>query len=464
VDDEEVEEQHRRRTEKTAIDSFLVRLSDAEYDTHVTDEQARAWYEANPERYARPAGRMIRTMLIDRQSQLAKIQPTEDELRAQYSTSTARYSHPEQARASHILFRVAPDAEPQARAAARAKAEAAFGRIRGGEGFAAVARELSEDTLSAERGGDLGWFGRGQMVAPFEAAAFGTPQNEIAPITETDFGIHVIQVTGSRPAGTTPFEEVRAQVEQEYRLRSAEERVAREAERIRAKIASADRFDSVATEESLRVDRRFASPSEGLVDLGLSPEAQAAVLALEPGVVSQPLRSSRGLVLALVDQLVPAGTAPYEEVEARVKGDVIDTRSREAALTLAREALERSRDLRAAARVAGREVESSGDLAPGDSEPAWGGDSPELRAALFAPDAAVSRRGVVPVPAGALVYEITRRVPFDATAFAAARSALETELLEERRGALVRSILERLRRRSDIVINQPLVEQIDGSG
>ena len=464
VDDRELEDLHRRRTEKTAIDSFLVRLSDATYDTQVTDEQARAWYDAHPERYTRAAGRMIRTILIDRQSQAAKIEPTEDELRSQYAASAARYAHPEQVRASHILFRVTPDADAATKATARAKAEAALARIRGGEGFATLASTLSEDTLSAERGGDLGWFARGQMVAPFESAAFATAVNEIAPITETDFGIHVIQVTGSRPAGTAPFEEVRAQVEQEVRLRAAEERVVTEADRIRAKMTSADRFDAVVAEEGLRLDRRFVSASEGLAELGLAPESQATVLALEPGVVSPPLRSSRGFVLTVVDRLVPAGTAPYEDVEGRVKGDVIDARSHEAALAVARDALDRGRDLKAAARIAARDVESSNDLAPGDSAPAWGGDSPELRAALFGPDVAVGRRGIVAVPAGALVYEVTRRVPFEQEAFASARSALRAELLQERQGALVRSLVDQLRRRRDVVINQPLVEQIDGAG
>jgi len=462
VDDGELEELHRRRTEKTAIDSFLVRLSDGAYDTQVSDEQARAWHAAHAERYARAAGRTIRSVLIDRQVQAAEVQPTDEELRAHYASSAARFAHPEQRRASHILFRVEPGADAAAKAAARAKAEAALERIGGGEGLATLARVLSEDTLSAERGGDLGWFGPGQMVAPFDSAAFATDVNGIAPITETDFGIHVIQVTGSRPAGTAPFEEVRAQVEQEFRPRAAEDRVTAEATRIRAKISAAERFDAVALEESLRVDKRFVSPSEGLQDLGLAPDAQASVLALDPGVVSQPLRSSRGLLLVVVDQLVPAGTAPFEEVAGKVRGDMLDARSRDAALASARSALARAGDLRAAARALGREVESSGDLAPGQSLPAWGGDSPELRVALFGADVPVGSRGVVAVPAGALGYEVTRRVPVDPGAFASAKAALLDELRAERQNSLVRSLVDQLRRSREIVINEPLVGQLDG--
>ncbi len=463
IDDRDLEDLHRQRTEKTAVDSFLVRLSDATYDTQVTAEQARQYYDAHPERYTRAAGRKIRYVLIDRQSQAAQIQATDDELRSHYTSSAERYAHPEQRRASHILFRIDPGADAgTAKAAARAQADAALARIGRGEGFATLARELSQDKLSAERGGDLGWFARGQMVGPFENAAFATDVDKIAPITETDFGFHVIQVTGARAAGTAPFEEVRAQVEQEYKSRKAEERVTSAASRIRAKISSAERLEPVASEESLRVEKRFVSPSEGLQELGLAPEAQTAVLTLDPGAVSQPVRSTRGLLIAVVDELVPPGQAPFEDVEARVRGDVIDARSHEAALAAARRAMGGARELRAAARTAAREVESSGDLAPGQSQPAWGGDSPELRAALFGPDVQVGQRGVVAVPAGALVYEVTRRVPFDPVAFAGAKTALRDELRQQRESSLVRSLVEQLRRKREIVINEPLVQQLDG--
>ena len=174
------------------------------------------------------------------------------------------------------------------------------------------------------------------------------------------------------------------------------------------------------------------------------------------------VRSARGLMIAVVDELVPAGRAPFEDVEIRVRGDVLDARSHDAALAVARRAMAGARDLRAAARSAGREVESSGDLAPGQSQPAWGGDSPELRAALFGADVPVGLRGVVAVPAGALAYEVTRRVPFDPAAFTSAKAGLRDELRQQRQSSLVRSLVEQLRQKREIVINEPLVQQLDG--
>ncbi|MFM2129013.1 MAG: Peptidyl-prolyl cis-trans isomerase [Pseudomonadota bacterium] len=104
----------------------------------------------------------------------------------------------DQVRASHILLMYAGSARSRATRSkdeALAEIEALAARIKGGEDFADIARELS-DCPSGQRGGDLGSFGRGQMVRPFEDAAFGMAVGETSGVIETDFGYHLIQRTG----------------------------------------------------------------------------------------------------------------------------------------------------------------------------------------------------------------------------------------------------------------------------
>lgn len=105
-----------------------------------------------------------------------------------------------QLRARHILLRVPADATPAQRDSVRALAESLRTRAAGGADFAALATEFSQDPGSAARGGDLGFFGRGQMVAPFESAAFALEPGQISPVVESPFGYHVIRAEERRQA------------------------------------------------------------------------------------------------------------------------------------------------------------------------------------------------------------------------------------------------------------------------
>jgi peptidyl-prolyl cis-trans isomerase C len=126
----------------------------------------------------------------------------------------------ERVRARHILLRIPDGADEADAAAVRELAEDLRRRAAAGEDFAALAREHSEDPGSAERGGDLNFFGRGTMVAPFEEAAFALEPGEVSDVVETQFGFHVIRVE-ERDSPT--LDDVRAQLRQEIQ----QERTAR---------------------------------------------------------------------------------------------------------------------------------------------------------------------------------------------------------------------------------------------
>ncbi len=130
--------------------------------------------------------------------------PTDDELMAYFEQNASTYGTEEQIRASHILV---PD---------RAKAEQILAQLNAGADFATLAQQNSIDTGSAAKGGDLGWFSRGQMVAEFETAAFALAVGETSGIVQTQYGYHIIRVT-DRKAGTSPnFAEVKDKVKADY--------------------------------------------------------------------------------------------------------------------------------------------------------------------------------------------------------------------------------------------------------
>lgn len=142
----------------------------------------------------------------------AKFQPTEQEIRQYYERfRNSRFTHREQVHARHILLSVSENAGAKTKAQVRAQAEQLLARLRKGADFAKLARQDSDDDGNKFKGGDLGFFSRGQMVKPFEEAAFKLKPGELA-IAETRFGYHVIRVDEIKPAHVDTLQEARAAI------------------------------------------------------------------------------------------------------------------------------------------------------------------------------------------------------------------------------------------------------------
>jgi peptidyl-prolyl cis-trans isomerase C len=140
-------------------------------------------------------------------------EPTDAEAKDFYEKNPQHFDQPEQVRASHILFKLEPNANPEQITAAMKKAEQAIGRAKK-EDFGKLAQELSEDPGSKVRGGDLDFFPRkGAMVEPFAEAAFKLKKDEVTPEpVRSDFGYHVIKVTDRKPASKQAFEAAKPQI------------------------------------------------------------------------------------------------------------------------------------------------------------------------------------------------------------------------------------------------------------
>lgn len=130
-----------------------------------------------------------------------------------YRQNPERFNQAESVHASHILIGLPQNATAAQKASAKAQAQAALKKLRGGEDFASVAKATSNDS-SAENGGDLGFVPRGQTVPAFEEAAFQLKPGAISGIVETQFGFHIIKVHEKRAARTAPFAEVSGQIKE----------------------------------------------------------------------------------------------------------------------------------------------------------------------------------------------------------------------------------------------------------
>ncbi|MEA2080735.1 MAG: peptidylprolyl isomerase [Pseudomonadota bacterium] len=162
----------------------------------------------------------------------ATITITDEEISVFYKANIDRMSTPEQVRARHILIKLEAD-DDDARKAAREKIVAVQQALQKGENFALLAKERSEGP-SATKGGDLGFFGHGQMVPPFEEAAFALQPGEISDIVETRFGFHIIKLEERHQGHTVPVEEASGQIRQYLKQQQLQATVEKFIEDLRA--------------------------------------------------------------------------------------------------------------------------------------------------------------------------------------------------------------------------------------
>lgn len=174
---------------------------------------AQAFYDANQKRFELPEQVRIEYVVLDPEAVRAQVALKDDELRAWYAANTERFQQPEERRASHILILADKDAPQAEQDKARARADEVLAKLKAAPGdFARLAKDYSQDPGSAAKGGDLGFFGRGAMVKPFEEAVFGLKEGETSGLVRSDFGWHIIRVTGIKGGKHKSFEEARAEV------------------------------------------------------------------------------------------------------------------------------------------------------------------------------------------------------------------------------------------------------------
>ena len=209
------------------------RWSAADYAAQVVvaDADLENYYKENPERFRTVENVDLEFLVLDLASLQSRIELPEQDLKTYYEQNLQRLSGQEQRRASHILINAAkeqPEAEKQK---ARAKAEELLAVVKKApKTFAEVARKNSQDTGSAQNGGDLDFFSRGAMVKPFEDAAFALKKGDISDIVTSDFGFHIILLTDVKLPAVPSFESMRPQLEADLRKQQAQRQFAELAE------------------------------------------------------------------------------------------------------------------------------------------------------------------------------------------------------------------------------------------
>lgn len=259
---------------------------------------------------------------------------TEEEFRQLFATYLMRQKLEEKApltfdttdeavKVSYILIKPEPEVPLiQREADALKKVQDARKRIvEGGEDFATVAKEVSEDPGSAENGGDLGCFGKGQMVPEFEEAAFSLEKGEVSQPVKTDFGFHIIQVYDKPNDEQVCARHILARVDRtpdKAAIEKAQEEARKEAEEVKARLEAGEDFATVAKEVSDDPTTAEKGGDLGWVFRGQMGEAfDQVAFSLEPGQIGGPIEMNDGYAIIRVEEKDPNHPVDEQELESR---------------------------------------------------------------------------------------------------------------------------------------------------
>ena len=295
-----------------------------------TDAEVEAYYKdpAHAGQFQAPEEASIEYLVLDLDAVKKGITVSDEDLRKYYAQNEKRYTSAEERRASHILVKADKDAPKAERDKARAKAEALLADVRKTpDAFAEIARKNSDDEGSAPKGGDLDFFGRGAMVKPFEDAAFGLKAGETSGIVESDFGYHIIRVTGARGGEKKSFESVRPEIETEVRNQLAQKQFADAAVQFDDTVytqsdslkPAADKW-KLEIRKAQHVVRAPSAPASGALT---NPKFLEALFSSD---ATRDKRNTKAidiganqLAAGRVVQYVPAHQLPFAEVKEKVK-------------------------------------------------------------------------------------------------------------------------------------------------
>lgn len=449
--------------EKVALKFVALKGSDLIAEAKVTDEDVQRHYDAHAESFREPDRMRIEFAVYTDEDFVPKMQVSNEEVEAYYNAHPAEFSLPERVRARHILLRVDENAPEEEKAPVRKKAEELVAKAKGGSDFAELAKKHSEDQGSAPSGGDLGFFGRGQMVPPFEAVAFSLEPGSVSDIVETNFGLHIIKVEAKEEARQQSLDEVRHALRVRLAREKAHEHARNQATTDRNKVAAGESFDTLVQAAGATVMKPppFAveEPIEGI---GVTPLNQA-VFSVQAGETGPVVEVPRGFAIfkaiEKVASHVPELAAIRSKVEQAAKAEKANELAKEKAEKLLAEAKTAGFD--AAAKTLGLSIEETMAFTRAGSFVPKIGMAADLKQASFAlsQDNPLAP-AVYNVDGAYVVAALHERIPAPDAQFEEQKTSLVAQAENQRRNQVLEEFLDNLKAKATVELNETYLARI----
>ncbi len=331
-----------QRDVKVSTVSFQSFMSQAK----VADAEVKEYYEQNKSQFQVQEQAKVEYARFSADDLLAKVEVSKEEVSSYYQGHQNEFGTPEERRAAHILISVKPAASQAEQDAAKAKASQLLQQARKNPAkFAELAKENSQDPGSAPNGGDLGFFGRGMMVKPFDDAVFALKPGEISGLVKSDFGYHIIKLIAIKPSRILQFDEAREGIANKLRQQKAADLFAEMADKFSNTVyEQSDSLKPAADLVGVKIERsgwlNKGKPEGGLWtqkmlqaifnDEVVKNKRNTAAIEVEPNV----------LVAARILDYKPASVRPLSEVQESIRQTLLRQKATDLAVKQGKAVLE----------------------------------------------------------------------------------------------------------------------------
>ncbi|MBI2413206.1 MAG: SurA N-terminal domain-containing protein [Deltaproteobacteria bacterium] len=467
VTDDEVKAAYKKEMSKVNLSYAAFDGDRLKSSIKVTDEEGQAFLKTNGSAFMVPVKIKAFYAFIGYKDAAAKAKATDEDVKAFYEKNKDQFALPERVKARHILVRPAPDAADaeKAKADARAKLEDIIKKIKAGAKFADMAKKHSDDPGSAKVGGDLGEFGRGVMIKPFEETAFALKKGEMSGTIETEFGYHVILVEDKKDPSARALSEVSADIRKNLNFDKARSFAKDSASLLGAKMKdmkTVEEMKKAASEAGLKatVTEPF-SDADKRIELVSNEMLRDVVFGLRAGEVSPAVETHEGVYVIKAVEKVDSHVPEYKDVSARVKAMLILKKADETAKKKAEELLAKAKggaDLAVAAKAEGVAIEETGLFSKSQGFVpkigAFSGDKPAL---FDLTDAAPYYPEVLEANGRYYVLKLKATKEADETAFESMKEPLKARLKAQKQEDAVSAWLKDLRTKAKIKVFEDML-------
>jgi peptidyl-prolyl cis-trans isomerase D len=429
VSETELEQAFRMRREEVRAAWALVEIAPIVAGANATDEELTAYLAQHPDEFRQPDRRRVQYVTVNPKDFPATV--TDAEVEKYYTEHVAEFETPRQVRAAHVLARVPETGGSAGEDKARAKIVDVIARAKAGTDFGKLAQEVSEDSATAPRGGDLGLVGKGEMVPEFENALFALKKGEVTsePV-RTPFGFHAIKATEIQEGGRKPLKEVVAQIKSRLSAEAGDRAARAKADQLRPPLQAAPDFMAEAKKLGLTPIETTMARIDRTAGLGAPDPLEETAFTLSIGGVSAPVPTPVGLVILKTTDVIGAGVPPLAEIRDKVTASVKRQKAETVALERAKQIVADAKDgdFAAAAKKAGAvtgETPRFSREKPAEKLPA-----DAMLVALQTPAGQLSE----PIKAqqGYYLVKVLERVPPDMGGLAAERDKIQKEVLVQK--------------------------------